>query len=134
MRYVRTKENTMSNIESLLENHEALVQVLPGARNVAFREALHLVEEAVARCERAVGLKPSLKGMPHWESRLTFANGVVSGAETSLRRKQGTSAYNPRGASWVRGRRAMIAQTTQAVTNAARLYLAVVRHNRGVLP
>lgn len=125
----------MSSIEALLSTHEALIQVLPGAHpDVAFREALHLVEEAVARCERAVGLKPNLKGMPHWESRLTFANGVVRGAETSLRRKQGTPAYNPRSESWLRGRKAMLAKTTKAATQAARLYLAVVSHNRGILP
>jgi len=123
------------SIEALLSAHESLVEVLPGAHpEIAFREALGLVEEAVARCERAVGLKPQCKGMPHWESRLTFANGVVRGAETSLRRKQGTPAYNPRGAAWVRGRKAMISQATKAATHAARLYLAVVRHNRGVLP
>lgn len=125
----------MSSLELLIENHEALVSVLPGAHpDVAFREALHLVEEAVARCERAVGLKPSLKGMPHWESRLTFANGVVRGAESSLRKKQGTPAYNPRSESWLRGRKDMIAKTNKAVTQAARLYLAVVSHNRGILP
>ena len=125
----------MSSLELLIENHEALVSVLPGAHpDVAVREALHLVEEAVARCERAVGLKPSLKGMPHWESRLTFANGVVRGAESSLRKKQGTPAYNPRSESWLRGRKAMIAKTNKAVTQAARLYLAVVSHNRGILP
>ncbi len=125
----------MSSLELLVKNHEALVSVLPGAHpGVPLREALHLVEEAVARCERAVGLKPSLKGMPHWESRLRFANGVVQGAEKSLRRKQGTPAYNPRSESWVRGRKAMINRTTEAVTQAARLYVAVVSHNRGILP
>lgn len=123
------------SIEVLLSAHESLIEVLPGAHpDVAFREALHLVEEAVAHCERAVGLKPSLKGIPHWESRLTFANGVVRGAENSLRKKQGTPAYNPRSEAWVRGRKALLAKTTKAVTHAARLYVAVVSYNRGVLP
>jgi hypothetical protein len=134
MRYVRIKEITMSSLECLLASHEDLVAALPGCPDIAFREALCLVEDTVARCERAVGLKPGLKGMPHWEQRLTFANGVVRGAETSLLRKKGTPGYNQRSEAWVRGRKAMIAQTTKAVTHAARLYMEVVRHNRGVLP
>lgn len=125
----------MSSIESLLSAHESLIEVLPAAHhNIAFREALGLVEAAVARCERAVGLRPDLKGMPHWDSRLTLANGVVRGAERSLRKKQGTPAYNPRSESWLRGRKALLAQTTKAATHAAHLYLEVLRHNRGILP
>ncbi len=123
------------SIEALLSAHSSLIQALPGApADVAFREALNLVEESVARCERAVGLKPSLRGMPHWESRLTFANGVIRGAENTLRKKQGTRGYNPRGESWVRGRKAMISKAWRAATQAARLYLAVLDYNRGVLP